>query len=140
MSVRLILRGVDELRDALRRLPEELTGEGGAIIRDAATAAHDDVDTVFNAHEVTGTLERRLELVEVAGGRFGSILKVVDRAKHAWMFEYGTVARHWRNGKLTGTMPAANVFVKAMIHRRESMWDRLRRLVEDHGLKVSGRV
>ena len=140
MSVRLILRGVDELKTALRSLPQELTGEGGALVRDAATMAYRDVDTVFSAHEVTGTLERRLELVEVAGGRFGSILKVVDRAKHAWMFEHGTVARHWRNGKLTGTMPAENIFVKSMIRRRESMWDRLRRLVEDHGLTVSGRV
>lgn len=140
MSVKLTLRGVDELREALRHLPDDLAGEAGAIIRDAATTAHRDVEAEFAAHVVTGNLERRLELHEVAAGRYGAILKVIDRAKHAWLFEHGSAARHWLNGKLTGTMPAAHVFVKAMVHQRAIMWDRLRVLVERHGLKVTGRV
>jgi hypothetical protein len=63
---------------------------------------------------------------------------VRNRAKHASLFEYGTAARRWANGKRTGQMPAGHVFIPIAMQRRRIMVAALIDLIESTGLHVSG--
>jgi hypothetical protein len=71
-------------------------------------------------------------------GRFSAGAIVKNTAKHAWIFENGTQARHNDLGANRGSMPPGHVFIPAVIKRRRIMYQQLRALLERHGLKVSG--
>ena len=142
-SNRFVFSGLDELREALRTLPAELAAEAAGYVTGAAQAAQAEVRQVYEAHADSGNLASRLYL-STSSSAFGAGALLKSSAKHAWIFENGSQARHWASGKATGTMwgktaqPPTHVFVRAMQKHRRRMYDELRGVVERHGLQVTG--
>lgn len=128
--------GLDELRDALRRLPEELRGEGSEIVVTNATGAKTEI--VEKYPDRTGNLRGRVTLGLDSGSRFGAGAVVKNTAKHAYIFENGSQARHTALGANRGTMPPGHVFIPTVMRWRRRMYDQLKALLERHGLSVSG--
>jgi hypothetical protein len=71
-------------------------------------------------------------------GNFGTAAVVVNKAKHAWIFESGTQARHNDIGANRGSMPPGHVFVPGVMSKRAEMYRNLGKMVEAHGLIVTG--
>lgn len=134
---RLVFNGLAELRAELRQLPAELAGEAGEIVSGAAEGAKNDIVEAYP--ERTGNLRSRVTVSRTAGsGLYGVAAIVKNTAKHAWIFENGTQARHTDIGANRGAMPAGHVFIPAVIRRRRQMYERLKGLLTKHGLVVSG--
>jgi hypothetical protein len=142
VSVSLIWDGLEELKVALQSLPADLTGEAANDVQEAANAAATAVRSAYGKHRVTGNLQDHVVVQERSRGQFGVAYVVKSTARHAWLFEKGTEARHYvtRNGvrHLTGRMPPANIFVPTVMRHRRSMYDRLRDVLVRYGLQVSG--
>lgn len=139
MSATVELRGLDELRAVLRRLPQELTQEAQAIVVSHAEFAAREVQGGYPTGP-TGNLKRRVT-TEVNTSRFSAGARVRSRAPHAALFERGTKRRTTTDGRNRGAMPAApdsaRMVPKAIRHRRRMM-GALMAMVERHGLVVSG--
>jgi hypothetical protein len=134
----LTIEGLDELRAALRRLPEELAAEAGGIVLTAATDAASAMDAQYAAHEWTGNLRRGLSVTrEEATQRYGARAVVKNRAPHAWWAENGTQIRRTSKGVNRGAMPPIHVFVPTAIKYRRAMVEQLKALVRRAGLVVS---
>jgi hypothetical protein len=135
-SNRLVLEGIAELRDALRRLPHELKAEAQTIVEGAADSAARDIKAGYP--ERSGKLRRGVSVRKDESSTFGAGAIVVNRSPHAWMFENGTQARHTAIGANRGAMPPGHVFIPIAIRKRKHMYEQLRGLLERHGLKVTG--
>lgn len=142
MSARIRWTGLDELRRDLRQLPAELTDEAGGIVLDAAQSAAADVKANYASHRHTGNLGDHVSVQKQQAGQFGASAVVKSNAKHAYLFEHGTQARHTSSGSSRGTMwsrhPPAHAFIPPMIRARRNMYKLLKDLLVSHGLKVSG--
>lgn len=138
MSSRIVWNGLAELREALRNLPAELTAEASHIVDGVANAAAADIKEGYPAR--TGNLRDHVFVSHRDKGRFAAGAVVKNTAKHAWIFENGTQARHTDIGSDRGSMPPGHVFIPAVIKRRRIMYQQLRALLERHGLKVLGDV
>jgi hypothetical protein len=130
--------GLDELKAALRKLPETLATEGGAIVKDAADTAYDQIRTAYGTHYHTGNLVQHLKLEALRPGSYGTLITVRSTARHALLFEVGTQLRYTRKGVARGRMPPANIFVPLARRNRREMYRRLMALMERQGLEVSG--
>jgi hypothetical protein len=134
-ATELRITGLAELRAALLKLPPELVREAGVIVHAQAEAATQEIAAAYPFK--SGNLRQHLRL-ELGGDAVSATARVRNTAKHAYIFESGTVARHWANGKSTGTMPAGRVFIPIAMQRRRIMLAALIDLVEGSGLHVSG--
>jgi hypothetical protein len=135
---RLTFEGASEFLAALRRLPEELTGEAGSIVVQSASDAAQDVRGAYQSRQRTGKLANGVKVTQDAVGRFGVTATVRSTAPHAHLFEVGTQARHTAIGANRGSMPAGHAFVPAMVRHRRRMVQRLKALLEKKGLEVTG--
>jgi len=138
---RLVLEGLNELREALRDLPDELAAEARAIVQAAGERAAADARAGYQKSRRLGALQDGVFVEPLLLGRFGVGANVVNRNPIAWVFENGSELRHYitkKRGvkKLVGRMPAAHVFIPAMMRARDPMWADLRVLVESKGVTV----
>lgn len=133
---RLVLNGLDELRQALRTLPADLTAEASHLIEGVANGAAADIKAAYPVR--TGNLRNHLTVTHFERGRFSAGAIVKNTAKHASIFEHGTQARHTAIGAHRGSMPPGHVFVPRMIRARRRMYQGLKDLLSRHGLLVSG--
>src|SRR5688500_3598157 len=102
--------GLDELRNALRRLPADLADDADEIVYGAATDAKNAVAAGYPSR--TGNLKKGLKVTrEKSTFSAGAVLK--NTAPHANIFEAGTQARHTDLGAFRGSMPPGRVFVPA---------------------------
>jgi hypothetical protein len=136
VSARIQLSGFDELKAALRRLPDDLTAEAGHITEAAANAAAVDIRRAYPVR--TGNLRNHVTVTHFEKGRFSAGAIVKNTATHAWIFENGTQARHTDLGSNRGSMPPGHVFVPIAIRERRRMYDRLKDLLARRGLVVDG--
>lgn len=142
-SVRFDWRGLKEVREALKRLPRELTGEGGHIVQEWGNAAAVAIRTGYGAHRVTGDLQESVKVTHQAS-ELSAVSKVTAHAAHAHLFEFGTEARHRTTkkgaptGKMWGRTPPVHVFIPSMQKARVRMYGALAALLERHGLRVTG--
>jgi hypothetical protein len=134
-ATQLRIDGLAELREALKALPPELVREASVIVHAQAEAAAREIAGAYPFH--TGNLRDHLR-VDVAGDAVSATARVRNTARHAWIFEHGTAARHWASGKSTGRMPEGRVFIPIAMQRRRIMLAALIDLVERSGLHVSG--
>lgn len=140
---KFVFTGLDELKEALRSLPADLAEDAASYVEAAAYSAERDVRQVYEAHKHSGNLAAHLSITTETSA-YGANARIKNTAFHAWMFENGTQARHWKSGKGTGAMwgktsqPPTHVFVRAMITHRKQMYDRLRAVLERQGLAVTG--
>jgi hypothetical protein len=135
---KLTIEGLEELRAALRQLPQELADEAGPIVLTLAQYAADEMDQKYAAHEWTGNLRNGLSVTrDDAYIRFGARAVVKNRAPHAWWAENGTQIRKTSTGANRGAMPPIHVFVPSAIRWRRAMVEQLKGLVRRAGLVVS---
>lgn len=137
---KFVWAGLDELKQALRTLPADLTNDAGVIVQSHAYTAAQSIRDQYSRHRRSGDLADGVVTEFVATGPFGVGVRVRAKAKHAWFFENGSQARHWMNGKLTGQMPATPTFIPTMQRYRRAMYDALADLLRKHGLSVTGSV
>ena len=133
---RLRFDGLSELREALRNLPGDLTGEARNEVEGAANGAAADIKRSYPVR--TGNLRDGLTVTHFDQGMFSTGALVKNTAKHAFIYEYGTQARHNAIGANRGSMPPGHVFVPAVIRARRLMYERLKSMLVRHGLVVSG--
>jgi hypothetical protein len=136
MPNRLVFDGLSELREQLRNLPSELTGEAANIVLGAANGAAAEIKGAYPVR--TGRLRDGLVVTRADKGKFSAGAIVKNTAKHAAIFENGTQARHNSLGANRGSMPPGHVFVPRMIRARRRMYERLSDLLRRKGLVVSG--
>lgn len=138
MSARVVWEGLDEYRDALRRMPQSLTQEAHAIVVAHAEYAEREIEDGYPVGP-TGNLRKRVTL-EVNTSRFSAGARVRSRAPHAGLFESGTKKRKTRKGYNRGAMPQApeaqRMIPKAIRHRRRMM-QALFAMLEREGLIVT---
>jgi len=131
----LTISGLTELREALKKLPPELVRDAAVLVDAEANEAARQITAGYPTGP-TGNLKAHV-VVEIATDAVSARARVKSTAKHAHIFEYGTAARRWANGKSTGRMPVGGVFVPIVIARRRVLVAALIELVERAGLKVT---
>lgn len=137
-AAKVELIGMAQFRAALRQLPEELSAEAGAIVEAHTIEAARQVQAGY-PQGPTGNLRRGVTS-KVEHSRFGGSGEVKSRAKHASIFERGTVRRQTRTGANRGSMPKPPVeqrFIPKVIRLRSRMTRQLIALVERAGFVVS---
>jgi hypothetical protein len=131
----LRFEGLDELRDALRALPTELTGEASHEIIGAANGAAADIKRAYPVG--TGNLRDGVDVIHERGP-FHAGATVRNTSKHAFIFENGTQTRRTSQGWNRGAMPSGRVFIPRMIRARRRMYEQLKALLVRKGLSVTG--
>ena len=132
--------GLEELKAALRQLPEELTAEASHIVEGIANGAIVDM----RAEYPTGELTRLLAQSTLSEGPFGVGIRIRNGSGYAWMWDHGTRARHWnsRSKKSTGAMwgktKPPHTFGRVMAQSRRRMYGQLKQMLERAGLTVRG--
>jgi hypothetical protein len=128
--------GLDELRDQMRRLADDLGSQGAAaaIVRRATDGTAQDLRAAYEQHRHTGTLASRVRT------RYPRPLVgvVSSAAPHANIFEKGTVERHTRSGANRGRMPAARILGAIAVRHRREMNAELAALLRAYGFDVTG--
>ena len=132
---------MEELKDALRTMPQTFATEGDHRAEEAAAGAAVAVRQAYARHWVTGALAKRVTVGRYRKGRArGWIVK--STAPHAWMFEHGTQTRQYvtKAGAthLTGAMPAHPTFEPTMPRYRKPMYRALIDMLKRAGLLVTG--
>ena len=138
MSVKLSLVGLQELRQALQKLPEELTREAAGIVEEAANDAKRQVYLSYPTK--TGNLRKGLRVTQNAGRRFGTTAVLKSASPHASIFEFGTERRTTNKGANRGRMPEATeaeAFIPKAIRARRKMIRQLIELVRRAGFTVN---
>jgi hypothetical protein len=138
MGVQLQWNGLNEFRNALRKLPEHLAEEAAGIVEAAADGAARTIQANYPAGP-TGNLKRG---VRVSRDRSPAATKAVvsSRAPHAFIFEKGTTQRRTDRGFNRGRMPSApesRAFIPVAIKARASMIGRLIELLRREGFTVN---
>lgn len=140
MSATLRWDGLDELRLALRNMPQDLTAEAAHIVEGAANGAEVDIRAEYN--QVTGNLRDGLRQTHFEDSKFSVGVLLKSTSPHAWLWDNGSEARHWASGKSTGTMwgktPPQHTFVRTVVRARRRMYEQLQQMLERHGLTVTG--
>lgn len=113
-----------ELIADLEALPQALQGEASKIVEAHANSAAVEIRGAYPVRE--GGLRNGVKVV------VGSALvrRVLSVARHAHLYERGSVRRITGSGANRGTMPAANVFIPRVIRARARMVGALIALVE----------
>lgn len=144
------INGIHELKIALANLPAELKGESTQIVLDAAYAAADDIRNQYhvgpgnNKGYKGGNLRKGVKVVVKEIGALAVAAQVRSTAFHAWLYEHGSVARHYvtkrgkrhNTGAMWGKTPPVPVFIPTMIRHRRAMYAKLAALIQSHGLTV----
>ena len=135
MATTLTFDGLEDLKRALRSLPDDLHAECGHKVHAAANATVAAIKAKYGAHRRTGHLVDAVDAT-VDDSRFGTSALIAVKDEAAWWFENGTQARHWINGKLTGTMPAYPIFLPTITKERRRMYEEQKDILQRHGLVV----
>lgn len=137
---RLRLDGLAELRAELRRLPKKLRDDAEVIVDNAAKGAAGEIRVGYEQHRSSGELADKVELITDLPGEGGAFAGAIvqNTSKLAYIFEHGTQARHNALGANRGSMPAAHIFIPAMIRWRATMYDNIRQMMRQAGLTVDG--
>jgi len=100
-SVNLFLDGLDELRKALRDMPDELTNDAIAIVATAAADTASEVKTVYP----TGPMRDGVVVTD-RSHQYQARFVVESRTPQAVWWEYGTENRVTKQGWNRGSEPA----------------------------------
>lgn len=135
MSVSFKIEGLEELRQQLQKLPAVLADKAQQRIVSAAQLAN---SRIRNGYPVrTGNLRNHV-YVSVRRTGVAVVATVKNTAKHAYIFENGTQARHTDLGASRGSMPPGHVFIPVVAQERRAMYEDLKEIISEEGLEVSG--
>jgi hypothetical protein len=111
----------------------------------AANGAAAEIGAKYSVR--TGHLRDGLQVRPSEVSHFGAGAILVNRAKHAWLYDNGSQARHYTTksgarhdtGAMWGKTPPTHVFVRTIvIRKRRQMYEQLKDLLTRNGLQVSG--
>ena len=127
MAMHVELTGVDELREALRNLPDHLVDESAAIVYSHTDAAAMDIKGAYPRTARSRGGPHLADGVKVVheSSRDGAVGIVTNRHPIAFIFEHGSAARYYK-GAARGSMPAGNVFIPRAIRARRNMYEQLK--------------
>ncbi len=137
MGVRINLDGMNELREGLSRLPQELTAKAALVV--SATAQQVGQELQANYPRKTGALKRGVR-VTIEGSSVSTRGIVRSAAPHAHLFEHGTARRLTRKGANRGVMPKGptdELLGPRAGRARRHMVDQLIAIVREAGLETS---
>ena len=129
MSATLEIRGLAELQEALRQLPDYLGSHGAAIVEQHGREAQAAIIAAYPKGP-TGNLKQGVKLIVKHTGVHGATVQVRSSAHHAWLWEHGR--SRW--GQISD--PPAPVFIPVMERTRRSMYTQLAALMRNAGLTV----
>jgi len=140
MPFKFEIAGLDDLKKALRALPAELADDAAGLVRSHALNAAGAIRAGYARR--TGNLQAGVYATDLGvGTKFGARWIVRSRAPHAYIYEYGTQARHYFTPKgakhATGIMPAApagRAFIPRMIEARRRLYAELEWVLVRNGL------
>lgn len=138
MSATVTIEGMDDLRAALRQLPQDLTDEAAGIVSGYAAQAQQEISSGY-PQGPTGNLKNRVTVTNNAGRRFGTVSIVKSAAPHASIFEKGTKVRQTGKGYNRGAMPEppeSERMIPKVIRLRQRMVSDLIALVQRAGFEV----
>lgn len=138
MATTLELQGLDDLRAALRRLPEDLAREADVIVFAHASEAARGIQSGYPIGP-TGNLQRGVTQAQNRS-TFGVSALVRSRAKHASIFESGSAQRRTAKGFNRGRMPQpteAQRMIPKVVRARARMMAALMTLVRSQGFEVT---
>jgi hypothetical protein len=137
VSVRVLLQGNNELRNALKQLPADLNRQARDIVHGAATATAATLRSVY-PRGATGALRDGVT-VTTSDSVTTTTATVRSRAKEAAWWEYGTQVRRTAAGFNRGAMPAAtgHGLISIAARERRQMTAQLVELVRAAGFEVS---
>jgi hypothetical protein len=132
--------GLAEFKQELRNLPEHLKEEAETIVRGRARLAATLIVRKYPERDYgqlrgRGNLRKGVALEE-DHSRFGLTMVVRQTAKHGWIYENGTEARHTRLNGDRGRMPPGHVFIPIIIDQRRKMYEDLAAMMKRNGLEV----
>ena len=146
MSVRLQWQGMNEFKEALRKLPEHLADEAAGIVVAAAQNVAREVEAGY-PQGPTGNLKRGVTISQERG-LVSTAAQVKSRAPHAGWFEDFRSGRRnpprprkTKRGWNRGIMPIAPISQQAIpkfIRARARMIQALVALLEREGFLISG--
>ena len=97
--------GIAELKHALENLPTELKGQATAIVSTRRTRRRTTSIAQYPTGP-TGNLKKGVKVTVKEIGPFGVAAQVRSAAPHAWLYEFGTEARHYVTGSGKPRSPA----------------------------------
>lgn len=116
--------GMAELIRSLQALPEELQTEAEGVVQATADLMAAELRRDYPAH--SGNLREQVRVDSEPGANGRVRARVRATAKHAHLYEYGTVQRFTKSsGANRGTMPARPTFVPAAVRNRKRMVEKL---------------
>lgn len=134
MPTEMRLDGLDEFSDELKRLPDDLSDEGGAIAVRRAEAAEAAIAAKYPRR--TGDLASHTR-VQVERSGHKTEATVINDHRLAWIFELGTQARHTSIGANRGAMPAGHVFLPITQRAQREKEDEIAAMLREKGLTVA---
>jgi hypothetical protein len=135
MSASLQIKGLDDLKADLARVPGALRDDTAPRVEAAAVEAEAAIRAAYP--ERTGALKAGLRHgVETTAA--GTRAWVVNVSTYAAIWEYGTEIRHTGLGQNRGRMPAGKVFVPTVVRERRDMVKDLIAIVERAGFTIRG--
>lgn len=130
--------GMQEFREALRKLPVELATKAGQVVQATARQVSDEVQANYPRGK-TGNLKRGVR-VTLEGSAVSSRGIVRSTAPHAHLFEDGTGRRSTRSGANRGVMPKGPTDQLMGVRAgraRNRMVEQLVAIVQEAGFVVS---
>lgn len=128
--------GLEELKQQLRTLPQNMHAEARHICEAEANAAAATIKASYPVQ--TGELRDKLTVERIEPNQFSTGFIVKNTSKLAYIFENGTQARHTAHGWNRGRMPPGRVFIPTVAKRRRTMYQNLIAMMERYGLTVTG--
>lgn len=127
--------GMTALIDDLRRMPTTIERDASIHVHAAADVMASEVRNEYAVR--TGKLQSGVKVTRV--NAFRAIVR--STARHAHIYERGSVERQHASGKGVGAMPPANVFIPAAIKARAHMVEQLKRTVASQTVRgMTGRL
>lgn len=139
MGASLKWNGLQELKTALRNMPEELAGEASHIVEATANGAAAEVRRAYPSK--SGRLIGGVHVTHFEGGKVaaGAVLK--SSAPHSHLFERGTRSRKTDKGWNRGSMPEApenRKMVPIVVKARRRMYSLLTEMLRRAGFVIEG--
>lgn len=130
-------QGLEELRAQLRRLPADLRDEAAGIMLDEVEWAEEGIEAAYPVGP-TGNLKAGLQIMRKQISAFGAGYVLINRAPHAWLYEHGSQTRKTGWFGSANPQPARPTFIPRVMRARRRMYDRLKGMLQRHGLHVIG--
>jgi hypothetical protein len=133
MATNVVWAGLSEYLAELHKLPEDCRAETSKLIEGGVNSAYVTIASVYNAHQHTGTLAKRLKITPYKG----SGVQLTSGSPIAWLFDNGSKARHWASGKSTGAMwgntAPTHIFKKTIGRLRRRLLNQYREMLLRRG-------